>query len=117
MVSIDCIERGVSRYVDEELIPNLNLGGAKGFAFGMASSLFVKRGGNILRWLCQKEIIQQMGLVSADGSIDLDAIRDAAKQNIPQSGLAVELPMGILIRINAADVDRLYDMIRKEASV
>ena len=117
MVSIECIERGLARYVDEELLPNIQQGGAKGFAIGMAASLLVKRGGNILREYAGKDIVRQMGLVAADGAVDLDAIRDAARANIPQGGLAVDLPMGILLRVNAADVDRLYDMIRKEASV
>ena len=117
MVSIECIERGLARYVDEELLPSINQGGAKGFAIGMAASLLVKRGGRILREYAQKDIWRQMGLVSADGAVDLDAIRDAAKANIPSGGLALDLPMGICLRINAADVDSLYDKIRKEASV
>ena len=117
MVSIECIERGLARYVDEELLPGIQQGGAKGFAVGMAATLLVKRGGNLLREYAQKDILRQIGLVSADGAVDLDAIRDAAKTNIPQGGLAVDLPLGICLRVNAADVDRLYDMIRKEAII
>lgn len=117
MVSIECIERGLARYVDEELLPNIQQGGAKGFAIGMAATLLVKRGGNILREYAGKDIIRQMGLVSADGAVDLDAIRDAAKANIPAAGLPVDLPMGICIRVNAGDVDKLYNTIKREASL
>lgn len=115
MVSIECVERGVARYVDEELLPGIQQGGAKGFAIGVAASLLVKRGGNLLRGYAQKDILRQMGLVTADGAVDLDAIRDAAKDNIPSDGLSVDLPMGICIRINTGDVDKLYEMIRQEA--
>lgn len=115
MVSIECIERGVARYLDEELLPSLPREGAKGFAIGMAASLLIKRGSGILREYANKDIIRQMGLISPDGAVDLEAIRDAAKDNIPSTGLAVDLPMGICIRVNAGDVDRLYDMIRQEA--
>jgi hypothetical protein len=62
-------------------------------------------------------MLQQMGLVTADGAVDLDALRDAAKSNIPVGGLLVELPMGISLRINTADVDSLYKAIREEASL
>ena len=115
MVSIECIERGLARYVNEELLPSLPRDGAKGFAIGVAASLLVKRGGNLLREYAKADILRQMGLVSADGAVDLDAIREAAKSNIPPTGLAVDLPMGICLRVNAADVDKLYDMIRQEA--
>ena len=91
--------------------------GIKGFAIGAAASLLVKRGGNLLRTYAQNPLLQQMGLVTADGAVDLDALRDAARDNIPTGGLLVELPMGISLRINAADVDSLYKAIREEASL
>jgi hypothetical protein len=58
-----------------------------------------------------------MGLVTADGAVDLDALRDAARDNLPVGGLLVELPMGISLRINTTDVDSLYKAIREEARV
>lgn len=118
MVSIECVERGLARYMDEELLPGLQQGNsAKGFAIGVAATLLVKRGGNILREYAKADILRQMGLVSADGAVDLDAIREAVKSNLPPTGLPVDLPMGICLRISAADVDKLYDMIRQEARV
>lgn len=117
MVSIECVERGVARYVDTEILPHISKNGPKGFAAGMAASLLVKRGGNILREYARKPIMQQLGLVSPDGAVDLDAIREAAKENMPATGLAVDLPMGICLRIGADDVDKVYEMIRKEAAL
>ena len=117
MVSIDSVERGLARYIDEVFLPSFSRDGVKGFAVGMAASLLVKRGGNVLREYAKNPLLQQMGLVTPDGAVDIDAIRDAAKSNMPTSGLAVDLPMGISLRVNAADVDHMYDMIRKEASV
>lgn len=117
MVSIECVERGLARYADEVILPNLPRDGAKGFAIGVAASLLVKRGGNVLREYAKADILRQMGLVSADGAVDLDAIRDAAKANMPPTGLAVNLPMGICLRIGASDVDAIYKAIRKEASL
>ena len=117
MVSIEAIERGLARYVDEELLPSMPRDGIKGFAVGAVATLLVKRGGNILREYAKHDLIRQLGIVSPDGSVDIEVLRDAAKSNIPSTGLAVDLPMGILIRVNAADVDTLYNMIRKEASL
>ena len=117
MVSIDSVERGLARYIDKEILPAIKTDGVKGFAVGAAASLLVKRGGNLLRWYVQNPMLQQMGLVTADGAVDLDALRDAARDNIPVGGLLVELPMGISLRINTADVDSLYKAIREEASL
>lgn len=117
MVSIDSVERGFARYIDKEIMPAIKTDGIKGFAIGTAASLLVKRGGNLLRSYTQNAILQQMGIVTVDGAVDLDALRDAAKSNLPAGGLLVELPMGITLRINASDVDSLYKAIREEASV
>lgn len=117
MVSIENVERGLARYIDQELMPSIKTDGIKGFAIGTAASLLVKRGGNLLRVYAQNPMLQQMGLVTADGAVDLDALRDAARDNIPVGGLLVELPMGISLRINTADVDSLYKAIREEASL
>ena len=83
----------------------------------MAASLLVKRGGNLLRAYAQNPVLQQMGLVTADGAVDLDALRDAAKENIPAQGMAIDLPAGISLRITSTDVDDLYRAIREEARV
>jgi hypothetical protein len=55
--------------------------------------------------------------VTPDGAVDLDALRDAARDNIPVGGLVVELPMGITLRITTSDVDSIYRTIREESSV
>lgn len=117
MVSIESVERGLARYLDEDVLPSLPRDGIKGFGIGMAASLLVKRGGNILRAYASNPYLQQMGLITPDGAVDVDAIREAAKANIPPTGLAVDLPAGICLRVKAEDIDRIYEAIRKEASV
>ena len=117
MVSIESVERGMARYIDEVFLPSFPRDGAKGFAVGVAASLLVKRGGNLLREYAKHDIVRQLGLITADGAVDLDGIRDAVKVNLPASGLAIDLPMGICVRVSAQDADMLYECIRKEASV
>jgi hypothetical protein len=117
MVSIESIERGLAKYIDTQIMPAIKTDGIKGFGIGVAASLLVKRGGNLLRTYAQNPMLQQMGLVTADGAVDLDAVRDAARDNISVGALLVELPMGISLRINTTDVDSLYKAIREEARV
>lgn len=117
MVSIECIERGIANYIDKELLQQLNTGGIKGFGLGMAASLLIKRGGNLLREYAKTPILKQLGLVTDDGAVDLDALRDAAVERMPKAGLAVDLPMGISIRLTDRDVSSLYEYIKRETKV
>lgn len=117
MVSIESVERGMARFIDSEIMPAIKTDGIKGFAIGAAASLLVKRGGNLLRAYAKNPMLQQMGLVTADGAVDLEALRDAARENIPAGGLQINLPAGISMRITTDDVDHLYKAIREEAQV
>lgn len=117
MVSIDSVERGMAAYIDHELLQKIDTSGIKGFGLGMAATLLIKRGGRLLREYAKLPILQQLGLVSQDGSIDLEALRDAAMSRIPQSGLPIDLPMGICLRVTDADVSAICEYIRREASV
>lgn len=117
MVSIDNIERGLARYIDTDILPNLPRDGIKGVGIGIAASLLVKRGGNILREYAKNPLLQQLGLVTPDGAVDLEALREAALDNVPAQGVSVDLPLGITLRMNANDVESLYNAIRKEASI
>lgn len=117
MVSIECVERGLARYIDTNILQNLQRDGIKGVGIGIAASLLVKRGGNILREYAQNPLLQQLGLVTTDGAVDLDALREAALENVPAQGVSVELPLGITLRMDANDVESLYNAIRKEASI
>lgn len=113
MVSIEAIETGVARYLDKELLPNLPRDGIKGFGIGVAATLMVKRGGGMLRALGNNKIIQGMGIIAPDGAVDLDVLREACISNIPKTGLPVQLPMGIAIRISAEDIDKICQYIKE----
>lgn len=118
MVSIEVVERGAARYIDEAIMPNLQREGSmKSFAMGMAATVLVKRGGNLLREYAKMPVLQQLGIITADGAVDLDLLREAAKKNMPSTGLSIDAPMGIVIRINNDDIDQLCETIRKEGKV
>ena len=117
MVSIESVERGMARYIDEVFLPSFPRDGVKGFAVGVAASLLVKRGGNLLREYAKVPLLRQMGLVGADGSVDLEAVREAVQGNLPAGGLPVGLPMGIVLRVKAEDVEAMYQAIQREGSL
>lgn len=117
MVSIENVERGVARFLDEVFLPSFQKDGVKGYALGVAATLLVKRGGTVLREYAKNPLLQQMGLVSADGSVDIDAIREALIANTPAAGVEIDLPLGVRIRLHTNDIEMLYKAIREEARV
>lgn len=113
MYTVEQIEAGLARYIDEELLPSLPRDGLKGFGIGVAAALMVKRGGNALRGYMQNKALLAMQVVSPDGMVDVDVLRDVCKQNIPPSGLPIELPMGLAIRLKGEDVDKIHQYIKE----
>lgn len=111
MYSVAQVEQGLAKYIDAELLPALPRDGLKGFGIGVGAALLVRRGGGVLTELCQNKALQTMGVVTADGMIDLDVLRDICRENIPQGGLPVPLPMGLQVRLKAEDVDKIYQCI------
>jgi hypothetical protein len=112
MVTIEAMEQGLAQYLDNEILPNLPRDGVKGFGIGVAATLLVKRGGGMMRELANNKIIQGMGIMAPDGAVDLDALREACVQNIPQTGLQIELPMGIALRFRTEDIDKMCAYIK-----
>ena len=113
MVSIEAIEHGMARYLDEELLPKLPRDGIKGFGIGVVATLMIKRGGNMLRDLSKNKAIQAMGIIAPDGAVDLELLKEACMGNIPQTGLPIELPAGLAIRLTEQDVETMYRYIKE----
>lgn len=112
MVTLEMMENGLGRYLDNELLPKLPREGIKGFGIGVAATLMIKRGGALIRSLGQNKAIQAMGIIGADGAVDLDMLQEAAMANVPPTGVAIDLPIGIQLRVHKEDVQSLCDYIR-----
>lgn len=112
MVNIDMIERGLARYLENELIPKLPRDGLKGFGIGVAATLAIRRSGDILRGMIDKPIVKTMGLVDDDGAIDIDTVLEAVAENVPPTGVLIDLPLGIQLRMNHADFKCIAEYIK-----
>ena len=95
MQTIKQVEAGLLKYIDKELIPNIK-----------------QMGEVMLANLCQKKAAQFMGLVTADGMINVDTLHTLALNFVPEIGLTKTI-MGVEIKITRADVETLYKMIKE----
>ena len=111
MVTIDQAMRGVAQYADNEIIPHLPTG--KGIGAGIALALIMDGGKNRVLALKDHPAVQMMGIMDADGNIDLDRLYNAARARVDGKKIPLTIPVIGELRFDVNDVDRLYKYIQE----
>lgn len=110
MVTIRQMENGIARFLDTELLSKMQ-GTWQKVVAGTATGILIKKSENIFNSLSNNEIVKMMGIISEDGMIDIDLLREELKNNVPDSGVQIDLPMVGRVTIKKEDVDKLYACI------
>lgn len=110
MYSIEQVQRGVIRYVDNEMISKLT-GGAK-WAVGAFCALYANNLSKIAEELRNKPAIAMLGILPEGGGVDVDALYNALKPQADKCPITIDVPIIGSLTLNSNDVDRLYDCIR-----
>lgn len=109
MVSISKIETGLAKFIDSELIDKLELNGWKRLVTASVSSIFIKKLSNILSKLQKNSFVEMLELFDENGNVDLDLIYSEIKENMPESGIKIEIPgISICVTLKNNDIDTLY---------
>lgn len=111
MVSIDKIQQGVAAYLDAELMPQLPNTGFEKVLAGTAMSLAIRRSGAILDSYKNNKAVQMLGLMDAEGNVDVDVLAEELKKNIPKEGMKVNIPIIGNMTFHKEDVDKLHEYI------
>lgn len=110
MVSVDSLEKGIANYIDAEIFELLPQNGWQKVALGTAMSIAIKKAGNVTQSLSENQILVAMGVVSEEG-IDLDLLKESLKENIPEKGMNVNVPLLGEMIFFKKDVDVLCEYI------
>lgn len=117
MVSIGQIERGAARYVDNEIMPNINQSGLAKIAIGTAAGILVQRAGRLVENYVDNPMLKALGVVDAEKNVDLDLLLPELRKNIPEEGFKVRIPNPltgadmVAMTFHREDVDRLHQYI------
>lgn len=111
MVAINKIEKGVAAYLDGELMPKLPSSGLERVLTGTALSLAIRRSGTIIAGYKDNKAVQMLGIMDANGNVDVDALAEELKKNIPTEGVKVDVPIIGALTFHKDDVDKLYEYI------
>lgn len=111
MIPIDRVERGISKFLDMELMPALPKEGVSRVLTGTAMAVVVKRMGGMIRSYQDHALVKGLGVMDDGGNVDVDILREALKANISDAGVKVDIPMGGTVTFRREDVDTLYRYI------
>ena len=115
MVSIKQIEKGAVKYIDQEIAPkiptNIPNGQIKKIA-AVAGAVYAVRHG--LEKLTAHPALVAIGAVNSEGEIDLEGISEMVREQIPENGFKVTVPILGDLTFFKEDVERLVAYITEE---
>lgn len=111
MVSIDKIEQGVARYLDGELMPQLQGNGWEKVLVGTVTSLAISKAGAIAAGYKDHKLVKMLGIMDGKGNVDVEVLATELKNNIPKEGVKVDIPVIGTMTFHKEDVDKLYEYI------
>lgn len=110
MASVEQIQIGAARYIDNEVIAKIP--DKDGVAAGFFGSLVVLSIGDMIGRLSDNKAMKFLGIIREDGTIHMERLRDAAKMSVRKKGtFPVDLPGAIHLTFSEEDVDILYRYI------
>ena len=108
MVSIDRVQRGVSRYLDTELVGKME--GLNKWLFAAAASAYIGSAPTLLDKLRSNKLLAPLNLVNEAGEVDVEKIYAHLKPAAAKCPAPITLPVGT-ITLTEADVDAIYNYI------
>jgi hypothetical protein len=116
MATLDKVERGIIRFVDQDILPHINAGWNLSFMgtsitlpAGMKKAVFGTAGAGLAKKA--SAALSQMGMVAEDGTVDLDVFLREFLPRMPQEGFLIGLPGGDDMRLTSRDVETLHRYI------
>lgn len=111
MVTVEQFKRGVSRYLDAEVMPHIT--GWQKWVAGAASAAYLDKADKIIEELSHNEMIKPLELIDERNNIDVDTIYNYLRPQAEHCNASIKLPMVGTITFSVTDVDRLYQEIRR----
>lgn len=90
MATIEQVKNGISRYLDEELIPNISDEKPILFAFGAVSALLLQNVDKAILQYKENPIVKMTGAIDEDGNIDVDALAKVAKESMKKYAFSLD---------------------------
>lgn len=112
MATIQQIQTGAARFIDNELLPSFT--GWQKVLVGGGTGLLLKNLPNTLDALAASPMVAALGVYNAqNGTVDIDALAAAFLPQMGAEALPVSIPGGITVRLTRADFEKLIRYIKE----
>lgn len=107
MVSMQQVENGLARFIDNELAPKVPAEGSNGA---------VKRLGFLVgvTYMIHKQlpsVLKTIGAVDQNGGVDIEGVMEVIRARIPEGGLRVQVPVVDELVFYPSDVEQIRNYI------
>lgn len=112
MASIQKIQAGAARFVDQELVPAVSAG--EKILVAGAAALLLSKMENFVQQYAAHPIVAAMGVYDMQNhDVDVDALYQAFAPQFGNEKLPIKVPVIGTIKIGKAEVDKLYQYIKE----
>lgn len=113
MVTIAQAQRGITAFVDREVVPRLSI--AEKVVVGGGAGLVTAKLPEVLNKYADHKLVSALGLYDREnGEIDIDAVYNAAKPYIGADPVPVKIPfVGITLKFTEREFETLYKYIKE----
>ena len=108
MISVNKMQTGLAKYIDNEFLPHIEEDGVKRMLVGTVAGIAVKRMSNIVDELKRNKVVKMLGIVDESGLVDIDILREELSKNMPDGGIRIDIPAVGTLTFNKDDIDKLY---------
>lgn len=110
MVTLGQVQNGVARYIDAEILPMMD--GWKRWVFGGLGGVAIARADTVYKALAGNPMLQALGVIGADGGIDVDILYQEFRRQAQKSGpVSIDIPGIGSLKLGEADIEKLYKYI------
>lgn len=109
MVNLQQVQRGLSRYVSNELTSKMT--GAQKWIFGAGAELYLANIGEVFNKLKTNPMVAALGVIDESGNIDIDKVYTVFLHQADSGSMTVEIPMAGAFTFDRSDVEKIYQYI------
>lgn len=108
MVSVDRLQSGIQKYVDNAMLPKMT--GAQRWIVAVAVGLYADKLPQILQQCAENPMIKSLGIISPDG-VEVETAYKYLKQAAKSGSATFQVPLLGSLTFSESDVDMLYQFI------